>query len=225
MIKKNEIYRLTELCTELEVTKHQRENRLDDLLEWLTNFYDYDFIRGGNGAPHMIQINEIYGDYQPLPRKMPSQTELNYEKMKDYEIFTIAALGAEFKPNSKARIARQAIQSFGSSKYHHTNSEAVAKRYIKKPFEEHGETNNQWCWVWYDTYIKLSSEEELEWRSILRQEEIAEDQAANAFYKKAEGESIEAELNKYQKAKDRMQDKFGDFPVRVRQWKAKEAAA
>lgn len=35
------------------------------------------------------------------------------------------------------------------------------------------------------------------WREILWSEEIAEDEASNAFYKLAEGEDISSELNKY----------------------------
>lgn len=215
------VYKFNDFCKELKITNYQKEKRFQDLLNWLTNFYDYDFIPGGQGAAHNILIKEIYGEYQPLPRKIPKQEALTAEKIKDYEAYTIAALGPEFKPNSKTKIARDAINEFGKEKYYHTSPEAVSKRYIKKPFDEYGETNNKWVWVWYSSYIALNSEAEEMWRSILRQEEIAEDEAANAFYKHAEGEDISAELNKYQRAKIRMIVEYADFPVRVREWKVK----
>lgn len=156
-----------------------------------------------------------------MPRKAPKQDTLNAEKIKDYELFTIAALGPEYKPNSKTKVARDAIHNFGGRKYHHTNAEAVARRYVKKPFESYGETDNKWCWVWYSSYEELESSVLTEWRNILSQEQIAEEEAANAFYKMAEGENIELELNRYLRAKERILDIYGDFPVRVKKWKLK----
>lgn len=215
------VYRFNNFCKELKITNYQKEHRFNDLLEWLTNFYDYDFIPGGQGAAHNINIKEIYGEYESLPRKAPKQEELTKEKLKDYEDYTIAALGTEFKPNSKTKIAREAIQDFGRKKYHHTNTEAVSKRFIKKPFDKYGETNNIWYWVWYSTYQKVEPEVEEDWHRILKEEEIAEEEASNAFYKAAEGEDISEELNRYQKAKNRMVAKYGDFIVRVREWKTR----
>lgn len=177
---------------------------------------------GGKGAAHNILIKEIYGEYQPLPRKLPSQENLSMEKIKDYKEYTIAALGLDFKPNSKTKIARDAIHDFGRKKYHHTSARAVSNRFIKKPFDEFGETNGKWCWVWYSNYEALTPEMEEEWRKILRLEQIAKDEASNAFYKLAEGEDISFELNKYQRAKNRMLEKYDDFPVRVREWKVKK---
>lgn len=50
----------------------------------------------------MIDIKEVIGDYQPLPRK---KIELEGQKRNDYEEFTIASLGEEYMPNSKAYIS------------------------------------------------------------------------------------------------------------------------
>lgn len=215
------VYKFNEFCNELNITRSQKERRFQDLLNWLENFYDYDFMPGGKGAAHTILIKEIYGEYQPLPRKLPNQEFLSKEKIKDYKEYTIAALGLDFKPNSKTKIARDAIHDFGRKKYHHTSAEAVSKRFVKKPFDEFGETNGKWRWVWYSNYEALLPEIEEEWRKILRLEQIAEDEASNAFYKLAEGEDISFELNKYQRAKNRMLEKYDDFPVRVREWKVR----
>ena len=116
-----------------------------------------------------------------------SQYETTIEKKKDYELFTIAALGTEFKPNSKARIARTAIDEFGYNKYGHTNSEAVSKRFIKEPFDKYGETNNTSVWVWYSNYTPLPKDVLDSWREIMREEHISEAEAANAFYRQEQG--------------------------------------
>lgn len=219
MIEKNKIYRFKEdFCKELKIPGNQYDRKQKELLDWLTNFFDFEFYKG---RPIRIFIKEIYGEYQPLPHKVPKQEILTEEKLKDYETYTIAALGSTFKPNSKMKIARDAIDDFGKKKYHHTSAEAVSKRFIKKPFDEFGETNGKWCWVWYSNYKALDQEAEECWRKLLWEEEIAEDEASNAFYKLAEGEDISFELNKYQRAKNRIIEKYDDFPVRVREWKVK----
>lgn len=208
-----------EFCKELKIPMNQAERKLDDLLEWLKEFYDYDFLKG---RPNRIHIKEIYGEYQPLPRKKPSQEERNQEKKIDYETYTIAALGTEFKPNSKMKIAREAIRSFGREKYYHTNAESVAKRYIKEPFEKYGETDDVQKWVYYSTYSPLSNEEVEDWRKMLRDVHLDTDEAANAFYKHAQGEDVSKEIEFFKMARDKFIAKYGDFPVLVKSWKVKE---
>lgn len=80
----------------------------------------------------MIDIKEVIGDYQPLPRKKIDHEELEGQKRNDYEEFTIASLGEEYMPNSKAYIAREAIFSFGEEKYGHTNYEYAANAFYKQ---------------------------------------------------------------------------------------------
>ena len=109
-----------------------------------------------------------------MPRKLPKQDALNEAKRQDYTQFTIAALGTEFKPNSKSKVARDAIAAFGKDKYSHTNNEAVCKRYIKGPFDIYGETNNKTVWVYYSTYEPLDNETLEDWRNMLRSENIGE---------------------------------------------------
>lgn len=219
MIEINKTYRFKEeFCAELSIPANQYDRKQQELLAWLTNFFDYEFYEG---RPKRIRVTEIYGEYQPLPRKTPKQDALNLAKEKDYTNYTIAALGTEFKPNSKSKVARDAIRAFGESRYHHTNTEAVAKRFIKKPFDTYGETNGQWYWVWYSTYEPLDKNSENRWRDILREEEIAETEAANAFYKMAEGENVDLEINRYKRAQECMKEEYGDFPVRVREWRKK----
>lgn len=207
-----------EFCKELNIPLNQANRRQAELLEWLKNFFDYEFFPG---CPIRIQINEIIGEYQPMPRKLPKQDVLNQEKIKDYTEYTIAALGTEFKPNSKSKIARDAIYDFGKQKYHHTNQRSVVERYVKEPFDKYGETNDVQIWVMYSTYEPLPDEILEDWRNILRIERIGEQEAANAFYKQEQGQDISQEKQYYNNAMQRFKEKYNDVPVLVKNWKLK----
>lgn len=218
MIEKQVYLFREEFCKELKIPINQYKNRQEELLEWLTNFFDFDYLPG---RPIRIHIKEIYGEYQQLPRKSPKQDELNKQKKEDYEKFTIAALGTEFKPNSKMRVARQAIDSFGYEKYSHTNPEWVSRKYVKEPFEKYGETDNQQVWVFYSTYKKVSADILEDWRQILREEHIGEEEAANAFYKQEQGQDISKEKSYYKKAQERFSSRYNDIPILVKSWKVR----
>ena len=57
----NKLYKFKEeFCVELGIPKNQVERRLDELLNWLGNFYDFEFKKG---RPHCIVIKEIIGEY------------------------------------------------------------------------------------------------------------------------------------------------------------------
>ena len=220
MIKTNVTYKFkTEFAKELGIPANQVDRRQEELLNWLSNFFDYEFY---NGCPKRILIKEIYGEYQPLPRKVPSQEALTAEKKEKYTAFTIAALGTEFKPNSQSKVARDAIVDFGYELYHHTNSEAVVKRFVKEPFKAYGESDNKKVWVWYSTYKKIDSNILDDWRKILREEHIAEDEAANAFYRQEQGEDVSVEKGYYKTAQQRFKEKYGDIAVLVTSWKLKK---
>lgn len=207
-----------EFCALLNIPNNQVDRRQEELLSWLSNFFDFKFY---DGRPKRIVINEIYGEYQPMPRKVPNQEALTAEKKEKYTQFTIASLGTEFKPNSQRRIARQAIDAFGSELYHHSSSRAVAERYIKEPFHAYGETNNLKTWVWYSSYVPLGEEVLEHWRRILNEEHISVDEAANAFYRQEQGEDISQEKSYYKMAMNRFREEYNDIPVLVSSWKLK----
>lgn len=209
-----------EFCKELKIPMNQAERKLEELLEWLTNFYDFNFYKG---HPNRIEVKVVYGDYQPLPRKKPSQEKLNKEKTEDYTNFTIASLSPEYKPNSKSKIARDAIKSFGQDKYGHTNQKWIAQKYIKEPFEKYGETDDKNVWVFCSTYEPMGEQVVEDWHMMLRRAGMGVDEAANAFYRYAEGEDVSKELNYYKTAREEFQDKYNDFPVLVKSWKLKSA--
>jgi hypothetical protein len=167
----------------------------------------------------LISIAEVYGEYQPLPRQVNIATK--EEKLSRYEEFTIASLGTEYKPNSKTRIAQEAIDAFGEKEYGHKSERSVAKSYIKPAVDEHGECNNHYRWCFYRTYEPMDEKTEQRWRTIMAEEKISEREAANAFYRQAEGEDISKEISFYKKAQDRFKQEFGDIPVRLADWRLK----
>ena len=220
MIEINKVYRFKdEFAKELSIPSNQIDRRQKELLDWLTNFFVYKFY---DGCPKRIMITEIIGEYRPLPRKPTKSSELTKEKIEDYKNFTIASLGVEFKPNSQSKVAREAIKSFGYEKYSHTSEKAVANHYIKEPFQQFGESDNQKVWVWYSSYEKLPQEVAAEWRNILNEENIGEQEAANAFYKQEQGQDITKEKQYYKTAQQRFKDKYNDIAVLVTSWKLKE---
>lgn len=216
MIEKKIYLLKEELFPLLNVSIGQWERRQKDLLLWFENFFDYEILKG---KPLRIEITEVYGEYRPLPRKTSDYSK--EEKEKDYTKFTIAALGTEFKPNSKSRVAREAICSFGNEKYGHCSTEAVAKRYIKPAFDQYGESDGVHKWVWYDTYEPLDDEEKLRWQQILSEEKISAQEAANAFYKQQQGGDITKEKMCYKNALKRILKEYTSFPVLVESWRIK----
>ena len=125
---KNEFFPL------LNISIGQYRRRKEDLMEWLKDFFDYEILEG---KPIRIKINEVYGEYQPMPRNIG----LTLQKEKDYEEFVKWNLSKEFKPESKCHMAKLAIDRFGEEKYHHQSDKAVARRYVGPAMEKVGEKN------------------------------------------------------------------------------------
>jgi hypothetical protein len=210
------IYELrAEFFPMLGIKEYQYQKRKDDLMEWLHEFYDYELLEG---KPLRIQITEVYGEYQPLPRKTYS-IKYRQEKVKDYADYVKSVLTPEYQYTTKRKMAREAIYEFGEEKYGHTNQDAVARRYVGPAMDEYGENDNQHYWVWYSTYEPLTEEELEHWRTILRQEHISEREASNAFYKQAQGQDISKELGYYKKAMERIKEEMHDIPILSAKWR------
>lgn len=221
MIEAGKIYDFKgEFFAATGITMYQFRNRKEDLLEWLKEFYDYELY---DGRPIRIYIKEVIGEYQPLPRKVNSR-ELTEKKKERYTNFTIASLGTEFKPNSKARVAREAMFDFGYEEFGHTSVPAVSRRYVGPAMDNYGEHNNKYQWVWFLDYSPLDAEALKRWASILKEENISEEEAANAFYRLAEGEDITKEKNAYKRAQQRFKELYGTIPVKVPEWRLKKGA-
>lgn len=201
----------TEFWEAVGINAGQWTRRREDLLEWLKNFYDYEILKG---KPMRIRIKVVFGEYQPLPRKV-----VTLDRIKRYEEFVKQELPDEFTFLSKAKMAREAIEEFGYAEFGHESVPAVSRRYVGPAMEKYGEKNENYQWVWYKSYRLLSEEALADWRNILREANIDEQNAANAFYRYASGEDITKEINYYKEAQKRFKEKYGDIAIRVSQWK------
>ena len=209
-----------EFCKMLKIPDNQVERRTEELLEWLTNFLDYEFYKG---CPNRILIREIYGEYQPLPRKAPRQEEWSKYKKEKYEEYTKNQFNKQnYEPNSVMKVAREAKNEFGEEEFGHTSEKAIANRYIRESFYRYGENNNHFVWVNYLNYKPLSDDLLFAWAEIRREEKIGESEAANAFYAQENGEDITEQKSAYQKALKRFRNKYGITPVCVKEWRLKE---
>jgi hypothetical protein len=58
----------------------------------------------------------------------------------------------------------------------------------------------------------------------MEEEHISEQEAANAFYRHADGEDVSEEIGYFKKARDRFINEFGEFAVLVPNWRLKKGA-
>lgn len=204
------------LIEKYSIPRSQWDQKHDELLDHLQEYIDITETKTETGRYSYEVKGELPDSIPPLPRK----SQMN-QKKKDYEDYTIKALGTEFKPNSKSKIAREAIADFGNEKYGHISQRSVVERYIKEPFDKYGENDGNKYWCYYDTYEVLSDDIIAEWSEILAEEHISEREAANAFYRQQQGEDISKEKGYYRNALDRFKEKYGSTPILVGKWKIK----
>lgn len=219
MIKTNQTYSLNQLLKELDIPKNQWIRRKEDLLEWLKQFFDYttDF----EAKTYSFTILDIYEEeYRPLPRKNYDNYTIE-EKEKDYKQFVIEHLPKEFEFNSKAKMAREAIKDFGSEKYGHCSDNYVAHRFISKPMETYGEPNNEYRWVWSDSYEELSPEQYIEWLNLLRKHKVEDKEILNAFYSGDKPKMNKLNLS-FEGAIHVMYEKYRRVPIRAQKWRERK---
>lgn len=131
-----------DFCTLLNIPKNQSERKLDELLEWLKVFFDYDFIRG-RGTPHIITIKEQYAEYEPLPKKKDVvKMTAFYEDETDHIL--------QYKPlNTGANIARE----IGAKNNKYNHAEGTITNYIRPYLKARYEVSDKvWCKVNYELY-------------------------------------------------------------------------
>lgn len=213
-----------EFCKELNIPINQMNRRRKELLDWLNNFYSFEIVEG---CPLRILITEVIGEYQPMPRKVPSHRELTEQKITDYNNYVIKHLPEEPIPMSKARMTKNALNDFGHKKYSHSCVEAVSKRYVGPAMEEHGVKTDQRFWCWAKTYEVLDDDVLFEWREILAKWKCTEREVYNAFCKKQtlnNDEEIVRLEGAFKAALNEFRDKYFDGVVLVPKWRIASAA-
>lgn len=220
MLKTNKVYKFKEeFCKELNIPANQYDRKQKELLDWLTNFFDFEFYEG---RPLRIFIKEVYGEYMPLPRKNTQTTKQKQEDVKNFVVNDY--LTEEWQLASKCDAARKYNKKEGKKKYGWTNEKYIAQTYMKPVFSEYAENDGQLVWAWFETYTPLNQEAYDKWVKIREEEKIGEKEAAKGFYKIAQGEDAEKELSAFQKALERFKNEYGDTPVLLDSWRLKSAS-
>ena len=197
------------------LTAKHWERRHDEVMIYLN-----EFMNVTERCDKKRYYYDIEGEVPESIPKMPRKSNMP-EKIADYTQFTLAALGTEFKPNSKARIAQDAIDDFGYNKYGHISKENIARNFVGPVMDEKGEKSKDMYWVNFSTYEIITDEQLVRLKELFKQERISEKEMANAFIKSQQGEDISQESTSFQRAISLFKDEFGFTPIKVYQWKIK----
>ena len=66
-----------EFAPALGIPNNQLDRRKEELYEWLKNFFVFEIL---DGVPIRIHIQEVVGEYQPLPRKYNNEARYLFIK-------------------------------------------------------------------------------------------------------------------------------------------------
>lgn len=208
----------SELTKKYNLTRGQWQNRHDDLLDWMNDFFSIEEIKEGRYFYYIIP-DDAPDSIPPLPRKSNKQ-----EKIVDYENYVLENLPQNFTPLSKSKMSRDAIEDFGYDKYSHTSYKAVSRRYIGPAMDKHGEHTEKMVWVNVNTYLPLSKDEEDYLHECFHNVHLSEREMANAFKKLAQEQNIDEELDNFNKAIAIFKERYAFRPISVYEWKVKNAA-
>lgn len=197
------------------LTAKHWERRHDEVMIYLN-----EFMNVTERCDKKRYYYDIEGEVPESIPKMPRKSNMA-QKIADYTEYTIAALGTEFKPNSKVRIAQDAIDDFSYEKYGHYCKQTVARRFVGPVMDEKGEKSKDMYWVDYNTYEIITDEQLIRLKELFKQERITEKEMANAFIKSQQGEDISQESTSFQRAISLFKDEFGFTPIKVYQWRVK----
>lgn len=206
----------TQLTKKYNLTRGQWQNRHDDLLNHLGDYFFIEEIKEGRYYYYMVP-DEIPDKIPNLPHKTNKK-----EKINDYTNYVKDNLSEEFEPNSYVRMAREAIIEFGSDKYNHYGAETVARRYVKPAMDEYGEHSVHKVWVDPTSYIVLTKEQEDYRHECFIQNHLTDQRLQEIGSESLEGiQPSQEDKDYYQKAMDRFVEKYGFRPILVYNWRAK----
>ena len=127
-------YSLKELLNILHITKDSWKKRRQEYLDWFNCFFDYEITTQGKKT--FFIIKEIFGDYEPLPRKKKSI------EVKEYYAQETSKIVKQEPTNTGANIARNIIAI--NNKYDH--KEGTASVYVRNILKEGYQVDSKvWC--------------------------------------------------------------------------------
>lgn len=129
------IYTTKELLNTLNISITSWKRRREEYLEWFKIFFDYDIMI--QGEKRIFNIKEIFGDYEPLPRKKKSI------EVKEYYAQETSKIVKQEPTNTGANIARNIIAT--NNKYDH--KEGTASVYVRNILKEGYQVDGKvWCY-------------------------------------------------------------------------------
>lgn len=208
----------SQLTKKYNLTRGQWQNRHDDLLEHLGDFFFIQEIKEGRYYYYLIP-DEIPDKIPSLPHKTNKQ-----EKIKDYGDYVKSNLSEEFEPNSKMRMARNAIFDFGKDKYNHMSAEGVARRYVGPAMEKFGEHSTHKVWVNPESYVLLTKEQEDYRHDCFVKNHLNDKRLQEIGCESLEGiEPSQEDKDYYSAAMNLFIEQYGFRPILVYNWRAKKA--
>lgn len=200
-----------EFCKQLGISDNQADRRLDELLEWLKIFFDYEFIKG-SGTPHIITIKEQYCEYEPLPRKNKAPEIIAFYGNEVDHIL-------QYKPrNTGSNLAREIVAK--NNKYNH--KEGTAVHYIRPYLKENYEIDKrEWCYIDYEHFsydkidpaqLKYLNQQFVKYLDSAYVAEVMGDQKSGYISKEEAYDKLD---NRYEAAIQAFIDKYGFRPYRA----------
>ena len=162
-----------------------------------------------------------------LPQSIPNIAEAlrhtKEEKNEAYKNFILdKELTEEFRPNSKSKVARDAIADFAMKEYRHYSARSVVNQYVGPLMEKYGEKSKDYIWVNYNTYQPMSPEEIVELKYIFKNFQMSEEEMQCAWIKQNQGQDVSEEKNHFNAAITFFKERYGYRPILVAKWRLKQ---
>lgn len=192
------------------------KRRHDELMDYLKTYMDIEEVKTDTGRYSYKITGNLPPKLPPLPRKNAREAVL-----RDYDMYVQAALGEDFKPNSKAKIARDAINDFAEEKYGHTSEAAVVRRYVKPVVDKRAVIGDK-VWVNYNTYMVLNEDEIRYLKICFKDHGYTAERTFEAVTRTFQGAGDLKELEGcYRSALNKFKDKYNFYPILVHWMKIK----
>lgn len=212
-------YTTQELCKLLEISRDTLKRRRDEIMDYLSLFWDYEII--SEGRTNYYVVKEEHSKIAPLPRKTRVKEMKEFYSEKTHSII-------DKKPwNSGSNIAREICAT--DNVFAH--SEKTARDYVRPVLKNDFEIadDKQWMRINYLTfsYDPLDEEElnylkEMFKRYIGRDAEVIADiisEQRSGYLSKEE--AYDKINNTYDTAMDKFKEKYGFRPIKVAKYELK----
>ena len=220
--------------TFLKESEYVVKRRRQDLLEWLKNFFDYTFIKGGHADK--IIIHDIYAEYEKIPKKQYNiakrleKRKIKEDYLEDFIINALFEAPASEEHLTYSFIARNIPYDDVQEVFEGVTLQTIARYYAKPVLLRIAEQIPPKDWVWFTGYEKLTEEERNEWIKTIQEEENKSIDKMRFrmrdmyLFEDAwiEHKNIIKQDNFYKNAIHAFQDQYGDFPVQSFRWILKE---